>query len=251
MLPDSLLVCLINLDRSPERLATMSARLAGLGWAFERMPAVDGRAIDWRHHPDVDERGFERAQGRRLQPGDVGCYLSHLAALRRFLDSPARHLLVLEDDADPEPDCSAVIQALLAMPERWDVVKLSGYHSAAPVGEAALTPSRRLAIPFAPHSNTAALLFNRDAAERLLRTMRPMVLPYDHALERPWVHGVRLRIVSPPPCRAEDGSESTIPLDRDLKIRGFKRWPTLLGRVRNEAARLAWALGQLPRPWSS
>jgi glycosyl transferase, family 25 len=251
MLPDSLLVCLINLDRSPERLATMSARLAGLGWAFERVPAVDGRALDWRRLPDVDVRGFERAQGRRLQAGDVGCYLSHLACLRRFLDSAASHLLVLEDDADPEPDCTAVIEALLAAPDRWDVVKLSGYHSAAPVGVARLTPQRRLAIPFAPHSNTAALLLNRAAAQRLLTTLRPMILPYDHALERPWLHGVRLRIVTPPPCRAGDGSESTIPLQRELKIRGLQRWPTVLGRLRNESARLRWALGQLPERWRS
>ena len=39
-------IFLINLDRSPQRLAFMTAQLNALGLRAERLPAVDGKQID-------------------------------------------------------------------------------------------------------------------------------------------------------------------------------------------------------------
>jgi GR25 family glycosyltransferase involved in LPS biosynthesis len=49
-------VHLINLDRSPERLATMRQALAERGVGFERLSAIDGRTLGAEvlaRHPDI------------------------------------------------------------------------------------------------------------------------------------------------------------------------------------------------------
>ncbi len=240
----TLATLVINLDRSPERLAAMADRLRLLGLPWQRVQAVDGPALPAWPAGSVDEAGYARCHGKPVAAGEVGCYLSHLQALRTFADSGASHLLLLEDDALPGPDCRAVVEALLRQARRWDVVKLSGFHRGSPAPVMQLLPGYRLAVPFSRQGNTAALMFNRAAAQAALRALAPMRLPYDHALERPWSYRQRLRIVTPSPVHAQDGSPSTISGGRTRKFGWSQRLPTHAFRVRNEAQRLAWAVGQ-------
>jgi len=240
----TLATLVINLDRSPERLSAMAERLHALGLPWQRVQAVDGPALPAWPAGSVDEAGYARLHGKPVAAGEVGCHLSHLKALQAFLDSGASHLLLLEDDALPGPDCRAVVEALLRQARSWDVVKLSGFHRGAPAPVAQLLPGYRLAVPFARQGNTAALMFSRAAARAALPALAPMRLPYDHALERPWRYGQRLRIVTPNPVLAQDGSPSTISGGRTRKFGWAQRLPTHAFRLRNEARRLAWALAQ-------
>jgi glycosyl transferase family 25 len=237
-------VLVINLDRSPQRLANMGARLAGWPWPWERLPAVDGSALAGWPAAEVDEATYRRRHGRELPRGEVGCYLSHLRAMRRFLESGRDHLVLLEDDAVPGPDFVTVVERLLERAGDWDLVKLSGFHRCGPWSVASLTAQHRLAIPFARQGNTAALLMSRAAASRLLDALQPMSLPYDHALERPWTCDVRLRVVVPPPCAAGDDTGTTVAMHSTRKLEGVNRLSTHAFRLRNELARLAWACGQ-------
>lgn len=240
-------VLVINLDRSPQRLANMRERLAGWPWPWERLPAVDGSALAEWPAAEVDEAAYRRRHGRELPRGEVGCYLSHLRAMRRFLETGSEHLVLLEDDALPGPDFVPVVERLLERGADWDLVKLSGFHRCGPWTVAALTPHHRLAIPFARQGNTAALVMNRTAAARLLQALQPMSLPYDHALERPWTCGLRLRVVVPPPCAAGDDTGTTVAMHSTRKLAGVNRLWTHGFRLRNELARLAWACGQACR----
>ena len=77
---------LINLDRSPERLAFMDEQLKRLGVDYKRVPAVDGRALS----PEERARGFSRvrsfiASKKRLSDAEVGVAMSHVACCRRVL----------------------------------------------------------------------------------------------------------------------------------------------------------------------
>lgn len=240
----SLATFVINLERSPERLAAMGERLRTLGLPWQRIVAVDGPALPAWPPGSVDEAGYARWHGKPVAAGEVGCYLSHLKALRAFLDTGASHLLLLEDDALPGPTCRAVVEALLQACDRWDLVKLSGFHRGSPAEVMPLVPGHVLAVPFSRQGNTAALMFNRQAAAAAVRALDPMRLPYDHALERPWTFGQRLRIVTPSPVLAQDGSPSTISGGRTKKFGWAQRLPTHAFRVRNEMRRLVWALGQ-------
>jgi hypothetical protein len=81
-------VHLINLDRSPERLATMRQALAERGVGFERLAAIDGRTLAAEalaRHPDISA-------------GEIGCLLSHRAAWKLIADGDDPFGTVLEDD---------------------------------------------------------------------------------------------------------------------------------------------------------
>lgn len=91
-------IFLINLDGSRDRLVSAVGQLAAAGLSAERIPAFDGRNQPVNALPGYDPAAALRYMGRPLRGGEVGCYLSHLAAARRVVDSGAPIGVVLEDD---------------------------------------------------------------------------------------------------------------------------------------------------------
>jgi GR25 family glycosyltransferase involved in LPS biosynthesis len=86
-------IVVINLDRSPRKLAEFEAANRG-HIAYERFAAVDGLSVsmetlvaDGKVHPDL-----------RYTPGAIGCALSHIALWQRVAVSN-KPLTICEDDA--------------------------------------------------------------------------------------------------------------------------------------------------------
>lgn len=97
-------VFVINLDRNTDRLKAVSERLQARGVAFERFPAVDGRALDAAVRRRVHSRVRTLfARGFGMTPGEIGCTLSHLKVYQRIVDENLDAACVMEDDASPEP----------------------------------------------------------------------------------------------------------------------------------------------------
>lgn len=108
-------VYLINLDRSPERLAHMQALLDGLGIAFERIPAVDGRTLT------ADDLA---GAGPSMSRGEIGCFLSHLQAWSLIAAGREPFSAVVEDDIHIAPALGAFIRDADWIPPDADIVKL-------------------------------------------------------------------------------------------------------------------------------
>ena len=92
-------VFLVNLARSKERLARVSARLKTLGVAWERLEAVDDAELD----PTERARLFSPFGWWccTLAPparGQLGCALSHQKIFRRMIEEGLPAACVLEDD---------------------------------------------------------------------------------------------------------------------------------------------------------
>ena len=87
----------INLDRSPERLSNISAQCKKYNIDFVRIPGFDGSTLDLEKLADDTACRYE--MGRSIQPGEVGCFLSHKKALDAFLSSEDDFAVILEDDA--------------------------------------------------------------------------------------------------------------------------------------------------------
>ena len=236
---------LINLDRSSNRLVEMEKRLAKATISWQRVPGVDGKALEIDSCVDLDERGYEKWHGKALNVNEAGCYLSHLKAIRTFLASDAKYGLILEDDADFPPEFNALLTQLMGASDRWDIVKLSAFHSGTPVRVAKINSSYALAVPFSRCMNSNCVLMNRRAAQILVNKLSPMRLPYDHALERAWMWGLKLRIVTPTPCPPDTGFESTIRLEKSLNFPLYQRLPCMWFRLRTELLRLVFGIGQI------
>ncbi|WP_185985239.1 glycosyltransferase family 25 protein [Aureimonas mangrovi] len=235
---------LINLDRSQDRLKRIRGEAERAGVELVRVPAVDGRTVPAAERALLDEPGFLRDHGKRPLPGEYGCYASHLKALEMFLQSSDEFGLILEDDVVLSPDLSQTLSALETV-GGWDVLKLVHHRRAMHLTERSLPNGLRVGrAAFGPSGSAAAYLVRREIVPRLLRSLTPMRLPYDVALEREWALGVRLRHVHPDPI----GLAGTRSLTRDGRkyadqnLPLWQRLTTLRFRTIDAARRLLGAM---------
>jgi GR25 family glycosyltransferase involved in LPS biosynthesis len=103
----------INLDRSIARRKSFEEMVARVGASerYQRFPAVDGRAVS----PGIPTK---------LRPGEVGCYMSHLNALKQ---PHAGHVHIVEDDAEFAPGIVDMIDQTIARvtdatKNQWDMI---------------------------------------------------------------------------------------------------------------------------------
>ncbi len=224
---DGLEVYVLNLDRSPDRLADIAGRLTRLGLPFTRVPAVDGQAIGLLPWEGFDADLYRWRHGKVPNPGELGCYLSHLATMRQFLGSGGEYALVLEDDAVFDDDFVSVLRDAIANADAWDILTLYGNRLGAPMATRRLDGGRSIVGFWLTQTGTVGYLINRDGARACLATLMPMSLPIDHALTRSWETGVRFRGLVPFPLSTKKGP-STITL-----VRRFPHWrraPALIFR---------------------
>lgn len=209
-------VYLINLDSSQDRLASATRQLRAAGLSFERVPAFDGRALRPQDFPDYDPAGAVAYMGRPLRGGEIGCYLSHLAAARRFLESGAKCGIVFEDDAALKPGFAAGLEILLPWLDRhrdsWDLVNLgSPQHKI-------YTPVMGFQVAGRHHDLTrahyfpmtaTALIWSRTGAETFVGTHRHITRGVDNHF-RHWLTRTDRGLAVWPPLVTTTGAESDI-----------------------------------------
>lgn len=167
----------INLARSPERRAHISAELRKARIGYEIVEAVEGRELDLHDHRTVEPSVLTRSW---FQPGAVGCALSHLRVYRKILADGLDLALVLEDDVTLTADLSNVVQALADHLVGAEVALLN-FDSVDPCklsrGDSVCLPSSRLLIPpidvDQPRS-AAAYLITRKACQRMDESRLPI-----------------------------------------------------------------------------
>lgn len=235
----------INLDRSPERLAVISAALDRLGIPWTRHRAVDARALKPEQSRKLDADTFRRWHGMEPALGEVGCYLSHVEVMQAFLHTDKDFAVILEDDAQPTARLPAVLAALEAHAGRWDMVKLSAVHSGTPQPVLRLTPDTELAVMLTRCTGSSAYIINRHAAEVYLRGLLPIQLPYDHVFDQGWTFDLRVRLASPPPIGHPQDNETTIVVTKSRKFPWHRRLTTHVVRARNELRRVRYAWREL------
>ena len=172
-------VYVINLDRRPDRLATIGRDLGRLGLGFERVAAVDARDLS-----DADRRSSLPFIDR----GAVACMKSHAEALRRLLLTSHAAALVLEDDAELASDVPAMCRDVDWWPEGSKAVslevpragkKLQGWVCGQTPG------GRDLRTIVRWNFGAAAYLVNRKAARALVASYERQELHTDRLMFDP------------------------------------------------------------------
>ena len=217
------LVYVINLARSPERLAAVAGRLDRVGLKWRRVDAVDGRALGdppWQH---FDEFTFRYLWGMPPHANELGCYLSHYRAMQAFLATDDPFAVIVEDDAGVTEELCEVLDELLPQADAWDVVKLESRHWGMPVTIRRLGKSRRLVAYTQRSTGSTAYVLNRKAAEAYTRRLLPMRVPYDHAFDQVWRYGIRMRGVLPRPVHSAGLGSDIGYQTREVSRRAFSR----------------------------
>ncbi|MBW7922798.1 MAG: glycosyltransferase family 25 protein [Rubellimicrobium sp.] len=207
---------LINLDGSADRLQSATAQLNAAGIAFERVPAFDGRNLNPDQFPDYDAEAAIRYMGRPLRGGEIGCYLSHLSAARKVVESGAPFGMVLEDDLDLLPGfaegVTLVLQWLAQGTNTWHLVHL------APNRHKIYTTLDTFSVAGQPHDitrghyfpmTTTALLWTRAGAQAFVANHRHITMPVDNYF-RHWQVRENRGLAVWPPLVATTGADSDI-----------------------------------------
>jgi glycosyl transferase family 25 len=242
-------IYLINLDRSTDRLLSAERHFNAVGLPFERIVAIDAHKEDLSRFP-IDRKAFQRTHGRvTVRPGEIGCYFSHLKALRTFLASGREFGIILEDDVLPQRQLPAVLEELLAFSGEWDIVTLFHFHRGGPIVVRRATEFS-MNVHVAHISSAAAYLLSRQSAEKLVSHLEIMQACIDHSLYESWKHRLRLRSLTPMPIQlAAQAHQSTINTEAGEKPPIFFRLPTLLNRSYVAIRIFFSGLGQVFRAW--
>ena len=175
---------LINLDRAPERLAAADAQLRAAGVAYERIPALDGRALGWAVlGPRVSRFRFTLVHGHPPALGAAASTLSHHEAYRRFLAAGEPAALIFEDDVTLDP--ARFRRALDLIRPRLDPAKPELFLLCDHEGET--PPTGEGIAPTGPCTACAeAYVITAAAARRFLALNDPL-----HAILDAWGHWAR------------------------------------------------------------
>ena len=115
----------ISLARAADRRRRMAGHMSDLGLRCEMIDAVDGKAVSAADHRIFVEDEFWRVhRGRRLSPGEVGCFLSHYRLWQKIFVQKIPCALVLEDDAVLDSDIGGIVARVMECEAEWDVVIL-------------------------------------------------------------------------------------------------------------------------------
>jgi len=112
-------VFVINLDRAPDRLKKIDEELRRRGVQYERIVAVDGKALS----PKQIRASTTWSCGKFCTKGAIGCALSHRKVWETMITRGLDRVLVLEDDAHFGEDFDQrFARAWGNVPNDWDLV---------------------------------------------------------------------------------------------------------------------------------
>lgn len=233
----------INLERSKDRWNSFCSSEAYSNELFSRIEATDGSLIDERDYVDFDIAKFRGSNGRHPRPGEYGCYVSHLDAIKQFLESEHTSGVILEDDTVVEQEhikfCNDLEQTFTTEPM---LIRLCTHRKH--LFETFFESPTKYKIGqcwVGPTGSACAYWINRSAAEKLLTNMKPGYLPFDAMLENAWIHDVPTFmtypdvIPRPQPPYSEIGQSND---ERYEKFPAHRRLSTYGYRLKNHIFRL-------------
>lgn len=174
----------INLARSPGRRAFMEEQSVRLGLDLARIEAVDGRAI-----PEAEYARLcpVPAEGKRIVPTELACFLSHVAAWRGLVESGAPYGAVFEDDVCLADDTGDFLAAEDWIPADADLVRLSSsaVRLRLRIEPAASRNGRGVRRLLASTVDTGGYVIGAAYARRLLTQADRFEAPVDRVLLNP------------------------------------------------------------------
>ena len=166
----------INLARSTDRRAHITAELKKTGMDYEIMTAVEGREVDLSDRTIIDPALTYVTQ---FLTGTAGAALSHLNAYRKIVEDGLDVALVLEDDVVLPADLGSLADAVANHLTGAEIALLSygSYRSCnlSPEGSVQLPSSRLLALPIEIRTvnSGGAYIITREACERMIKCVLP------------------------------------------------------------------------------
>jgi len=120
-------IVVISLERAPNRRENIKSQLAALNIDAIIIDAIDGQKLsEEEKNKNIHLTGGYRF-GEKFQPGEIGCTMSHINALKVAQEKNWPYVIVLEDDIIIAQDFEKRIKFLFRIiPSNWEHIYLSG-----------------------------------------------------------------------------------------------------------------------------
>ncbi len=229
---------IINMKDAKDRKEHMKHALEEAQLEYEFIDAVVGKELTLPHK-DYNERRYRLAHGKYTSMGELGCYFSHIKALKVFLKSSKEYALILEDDIEFPKQIADILTKALSHSHRFDLLKLCDFHKGIRYNIVSIDEKYSLACSLTRQTGSGGYLVNKKAAVQMLDKLLPMWLPFDHAFDKEWIFGVKTLCINPTPIRQPDIFETQIDVCKSKKLPYIKRYSTVFPyRAYNETIRL-------------
>jgi glycosyl transferase family 25 len=158
---------LINLDRSPERLARMRAIFKAMGLDFQRIAAVDGRSLP---RDRIDSLTRPKSDGMPWTDQEVGVALSHLNCWKLIAEGSDPFGAVFEDDLYFSYDSYQFLKGGSWINWDFDVIKLETTLINVSIDRRyKIVYTRRIHKMLSNHWGAGAYIMSKDFATRLMK----------------------------------------------------------------------------------
>jgi glycosyl transferase family 25 len=213
-------ICLINLERSTDRLAACASQLDSYGLPFDRIEAVNGDTLDVSKINELYNFG-DSSYHKHMTRGELGCYLSHARAWQAIVDEQLDYAVILEDDILLQDHIQQGLEAITYIQQPWDVIKL------------AEAPAKRNAVHQIPAGDFSLITYNKvpsrtcaqvvslSGARKLLATSININRPIDIELQYWWESELSVFGLKPYVVKANHDEISEI--DRNLNRKKAKQ----------------------------
>ena len=205
-------VFVINLDKSPERMARIAKRLNELFIPFERISGVYGaelsqEEIDQYYCPKLNKKNYRRPIGL----GEIGCYISHIKAWQTIVDRKLPCGLILEDDIVIEEGLADLAKELGSLPDTFDIVKFFNKKKNPKIVDSVDFARKYKLCRFKkiPIGNYAQLI-SLSGAKKLLKTYEKFGRPVDEDIQHWWESDTNVIGVMPSVVRPNESAQSDI-----------------------------------------
>jgi len=147
-------ILVLSLDDGLARFENVRRELSRFGLEPTRVRGLDGRRKASLLKRSCGREFYCEKRERPMTAGEIGCFASHLKALRQIVKSGTRKAIILEDDAVFSDDFGAFYRSdLPKMLDAVDIIKLEGV--------------------LYPHSSRDGLTVFRGASCRAIVPLRP------------------------------------------------------------------------------
>jgi GR25 family glycosyltransferase involved in LPS biosynthesis len=166
-------VTLINLDSRPDRIESLSTHLNTIGesdFQYTRQSAVLGKELPATEINRMMRGEYAASVGKDDRPGRMGCYMSHLQAVRDAREKGYPNVLILEDDVRFMPESfggNAAHKAFSELPEDWGILFWGHYDADRGKAESF---SDHLTIPGCPY-DLHGWMINASAYDALIELL--------------------------------------------------------------------------------
>lgn len=204
-------IFLINLDSSKDRLDLCQQNFGKFGVEFERVPAVNGKALSEAEIEQVYDRARNLKEYKKdLNRGELGCYLSHIKCWQKIVDEKLDFALILEDDAKISSSFDEFEQ-LFPLLKNWDYVRLAFASRNVPIAnKVSLSKEHDLVYYKKVPINMLAQAISYEGAKKLLSNSQKISRPVDVDIKHYWEKGIHVVGIDPPLVKARHDIDSEI-----------------------------------------